>query len=197
MGSGLETQTDLIPKGGLGIRPGANTGDGISHRSVNSEVLWHFANSLSLPLCTLFSRALSLSKFAFWFLLGLVAFLLMIFVLNTFFKCKSRCSQVDHARAPLGTRPTVAEGRGSSGAGIAHSVSGVLEVRVRLMSLSQMYQFSLVLWNVFLDRHHCETGFLLVDFSLKIVISQDFAAPSSSGGCSCGRHSSVVEFVSV
>ena len=28
LGSGLETETDLIPKGGLGIRPGANTGEG-------------------------------------------------------------------------------------------------------------------------------------------------------------------------
>ena len=81
--------------------------------------------------------------------------------------------------------------------GSPSSVSGVLEVRVRLMSLSQIYQSSLVFWNVFLDRYLCETGFLSVDFSLKFVILQVFAAPSSSGGCSCGRHPSVVEFVSV
>ena len=89
------------------------------------------------------------------------------------------------------------EGGGSSVAGIAHSVLRVSEVRVRLMSLSQIHQFSLVLWNVFLDRYLCETGSLSVDFSLKIVISQVFAVPSCSGGCSRGLHPSFVEFVSV
>ena len=40
LGSGLETQTDLIPKGGLGIRPGANTGLMYAEGEIISELGW-------------------------------------------------------------------------------------------------------------------------------------------------------------
>ena len=127
----------------------------------------------------------------------LCSFSLLIFALNTFstihrdvFRSTTRWRRSGLVRRLLEEEDRL-ETKSSS------SVSGVLEVRVRLMSLSSIYQFSLILWNVFLDRYLCETGFLSIDFSLKMIISQVFAGPSSSGGCSCGRHPSFVEFVSV
>ena len=77
------------------------------------------------------------------------------------------------------------------------SVSGVLEVRVRLMSLPQIYQLSLVIWNVFHDRYLPEIAFFLCKFSLKVNVSQVFAAPSSLWWLFVRTSLFSVEFVSV